>query len=80
MNLVDYHYYLIAKAFHTDMVGAKEMLCRYIEDLKERIDNSNDENAKIRWYEEFGNSPCPDPDGFLVILFMAGHNPYIPKD
>ncbi len=79
MNLIDYHYNLIAKAFNTDMIGAKETLCRYIEDLKERIDNSDDEKAKIFWYEEFGEASLPDPDTFLVLLFMSGNNPFLPK-
>lgn len=79
MNLIDYYYNLIAKAFNTDMVGAKETLCRYIEDLKERIDNSDDEMSKLFWYEEFGEASLPDPDTFLVLLFMSGNNPFIPK-
>lgn len=79
MNLIETHYYLIAKAFHTDMIGAKETVCQYIEDLKEQIDNSNDENAKTFWYDEF-NDNYPDPDEFLTLLFMTGENPFLQKN
>lgn len=56
MNIIDTYYYLIAKEFHTDIIGVKETVCRYIEDLKERIDNSDDEKTKLFWYEEFSDN------------------------
>lgn len=78
MNIIDTYYYLIAKEFHTDIIGAKETVCRYIEDLKERIDNSDDEKAKSFWYEEFSDNPYPDPDEFIALLFILGSNPFTP--
>ena len=66
------------KSFSYDIIGARETVCQYIEDLKERIDNSDDEKAKSFWYEEF-NDNYPDPDEFLVLLFMTGENPFLPK-
>lgn len=73
-------YNLIAKEFHTDIIGAKETVCRYIEDLKERIDNSDDEKTKLFWYEEFSYNPYPDPDEFIALLFVIGENPFIPVE
>lgn len=80
MNIIDSYYYLIAKEFHTDIIGAKETVCRYIEDLKEQIDNSCDEKAKLFWFEEFNGVSHPDPDEFITSLFLSGKNPFIPKN
>ncbi len=79
MNIIDNCYNLIAKEFHTDIIGAKETVCRYIEDLKEDIDKSDDEKAKQYWYEEFSNEAYPTPDEFIALLFVIGENPFKPQ-
>lgn len=79
MNIIDNCYRLIAQEFKTDAIGAKETVCRYIEDLKAEIDNSDDENAKQYWYEEFSNNPYPTPDEFIALLFVIGENPFKPQ-
>jgi len=73
-------YNAISKKYCTDIKGAKEIVEKYITELKEKIDNSQDEHAKQFWIDEFGDKAHPTADEFLETIFLFGENPFIPKD
>lgn len=79
MNFWDEYYSYIVNRFDTDAVGAKKIMKIYIKELKQRIDNSEDERAKQLWFEEFNGVVYPEPDEFLASLFLFGENPFIPE-
>lgn len=78
MNFWESYYTYIADRFNTDIDGAKKIIKIYIKELKQRIDNSDDERAKQLWLEEFNGVSYPEPDDFLASIFLFGENPFIP--
>ncbi len=79
MNFLDNYYMIISERYNTDFDGAKDIIAKFIKDLKKEIDDSDDEKVKIMWYEEFNGEEYPDVEAFLGAIFMFGHNPFIPK-
>lgn len=79
MNFLEIYYTAIANKFDTDTIGAKKILENYIMELKRDLDNSNDDEAKRLWFEEFQGKPHPSTDDFLSAIFLFGSNPFIPK-
>ena len=79
MNIFEIYYTAVANSYDTDFDGAKEIIAKFIKDLKKEIDESDDEEVKILWNEEFGGEEHPDVEDFLGAIFMFGHNPFIPK-
>ena len=79
MNLIEGIYNIIAKSYNTDLDGAKEIVAKFLKDLKKEIDESGDEKLKTLWYEDFGDTPDPDPDWYVLSTFLVGHNPYTSK-
>ena len=73
----------LKNVFSTILVGCSCLVltgCKATQrDLKKEIDESNDEEVKILWNEEFGGEEYPDVEDFLGAIFMFGHNPFIPK-
>ena len=79
MNIFEIYYTAVANSYDTDFDGAKEIITKFIKDLKKEIDESDDEEVKILWNEEFRGEEYPDVEDFLGAIFMFGHNPFIPK-
>ncbi len=79
MNFLDIYYTAITNTYNTDVDGAKEIIEKYLRDLKKEIDESDDEKVKTLWYEEFAGKDYPTADEFLTTIFLFGSNPFIPK-
>ncbi len=79
MNIFEMYYTAVANSYDTDVDGAKDIIAKFIKDLKKEIDESGDEKVKKLWYEEFNGEEYPDVEAFLGAIFMFGHNPFIPK-
>ena len=79
MNFLDSYYKIISEHYNTDVDGAKDIIAKFIKDLKKEIDESDDEKVKKLWYEEFNGEEYPDVEAFLGAIFLFGNNPFIPK-
>ncbi len=79
MNIFEIYYTAIANKYDTNFEGAEKIVEKFIKDLKKEIDESDDENAKNLWNEEFCGEEYPDAETFLGVIFMFGQNPFIPK-
>ncbi|MBE6815222.1 MAG: hypothetical protein E7522_07225 [Ruminococcaceae bacterium] len=79
MNIYEVYYTAIANRYNTDIDGAKEIIEKYLKDLKKEIDESDDEKVKTLWYEEFAGKEYPDAEEFLNSIYLFGENPFIPK-
>lgn len=79
MNLFEIYYNAIANRYNTDMEGAEEILKKYIGELKDELDASDDEHAKELWNDHFCGATYPSTEDFLLSIIMFGENPYIPK-
>lgn len=79
MSFLDDYYNCIASSYNTDTIGAKKVVEKYIKDLKEEIDKSDDVKVKVLWNEEFNGVLYPEPDEFLSSVFLYGKNPFIPQ-
>lgn len=79
MNFIDIYYTAVANKYDTDFNGAKEIIAKFIKDLKREINESEDEKAKTLWHEEFRGKECPSVEEFLSSVFLFGNNPFIPN-
>ncbi|MBE6751323.1 MAG: hypothetical protein E7556_02235 [Ruminococcaceae bacterium] len=79
MNIFEIYYNAVANSYDTDLDGAKEIIEKFIKELKKELDESDDEKVKTLWYEEFAGKEYPDAEEFLATIFMFGKNPFIPK-
>ena len=59
MNIFEIYYTAVANSYDTDFDGAKEIIAKFMKDLKKEIDESEDEEVKILWNEEFGGEDTP---------------------
>ncbi len=79
MNIFEIYYTAVANSYDTDFEGAKDIIAKFIKNLKKEIDESDDEEIKTRWEDYFEGEDYPDVEDFLTVIFMFGHNPFIPK-
>lgn len=79
MNVFEIYYTAVANSYNTDFDGAKEIIAKFIKDLKKEIDESDDEEVKTRWEDYFEGEEHPDVEDFLTVIFMFGYNPFILK-
>lgn len=79
MNVFEIYYTAVANSYNTDFDGAKEIIAKFIKDLKKEIDESDDEEVKTRWEDYFEGEEDPDVEDFLTVIFMFGYNPFILK-
>lgn len=79
MNIFEIYYTAVANKYDTDFDGAKGIIAKFIKNLKKEIDESDDEEVKILWNEEFRGEEYPDVEDFLAVIFLFGDNPFIPK-
>ncbi len=79
MNIFEIYYNAVANSYDTDFDGAKEIIEKFIKDLKKEIYESDDDEVKTRWNDFFEGEENPDVEDFLTVIFMFGKNPFIPK-
>lgn len=79
MNFLEIYYTAVANKYGTDFEGAEKIIAEFIKDLKKEIDESDDDEVKTLWKEEFCGVEFPDAEAFLGAIFLFGQNPFIPK-